>query len=376
VLLLALVIAASFASVHSQAGVVAEDMAAYVRFAAAEPYLVEPEESGRAAVMAHCATLDRKCLGFARDHEELLLAAVPDNPEFWLAYDGVLEAGPLPVERLDLEGVHAYQGMIEATRAWLLREWLSNRLADGRRLHARLLLHLRRLGESNVLIDKMIFTATTGIILPAINVHMAHKGARWAETEPWLVDEMLHPLTPEALSLRHVLDGEARFASRARAGAPEDAARSFVDDLQRVRDFVAERSEVGQDEFWREGMAISEVAGGDSADVPGPSWAVYATSVRSLDGALHVLRALREIYEGRAGLHTPTVAAPFGWRWHWAEETQTLCLEAVGVHESVATRPPTRICLDYLPLSNELADFEATAGASGVRRGDPAARPQ
>lgn len=120
---------------------------------------------------------------------------VPDNPEFWVAYDSLLAADPLPAERLE-DNLPASQGFIKGTQT------------DAQRLRAQVMAHRRRLGVSNVVIDKLIFTATTGILLPAINVYMARGEGQWISPEKRLLDEMLLLLTKDELSLRRAMDGE------------------------------------------------------------------------------------------------------------------------------------------------------------------------
>ena len=334
-------------------------VAAHQLFDATAPYLDGPNKAAAKAVGEQCLTLDRECIGFSSEQADVVLAAVPDNPEFWAAYATLLTADPLPVEHLDPENLPAYQGFIEGTKGWLRRELVTNGMADAARLHEQVKAHRRRLAISNVLIEKMIFLATTGIVLPAINVHMAHRELPTTAADRRLLDDMLKPLVRDELSLRKAVDGELRYAAARLEELPEGDPPVQLDELERMYGFIADRSEAGWEDFWRDGLdVLANVEMPPDFYLYVPSWADYAANVRYLEASLYVLRALREMYEGRISPGPPATQAPYGWSWRWEEESQTLCLDPGYVHASVSMEGPASICHQYLMTSDSSSRLE------------------
>lgn len=326
---------------------------AHELFQATAPYLDGPNEAAKRAVGEQCLMLDRRCIDFSSEQADVVLAAVPDNPDFWAAYAMLLAADPLPVESLGPESFSAFQGIIQATKAWLWRELATNGMADAARLHEQVSAHRRRLATSNYLLEKMIFLATTGVVLPAINVHMAHREARATVADRTLLDEMLKPMIREELSLRRAIDGELRYAAARMEELSEGDSPVQLDDLERVYGFVADRSEASWEGFWRHGLdVLANVEVPPEVNAHMPDWANYTANGRYLDASLWVLRALREMYEGRISPGPPATEAPYGWSWRWEEESQTLCLDPGYVHASVSRDEPASICHPYLVAAN------------------------
>lgn len=274
---------------------------------------------------------------------------VPDNPEFWSAYDAVMDAAPLPVELIEADKLPAYQNFIEGVNGWVRRELVTRQISDIHRLHTQILAHRRRLAMSNILIDNMIFTASVGILLPATNVHMAKSNFQRSNAERHLLDEMLHGLKPDEISLRQVMDGELRYAETRLDSMPQIDSPVHPKDLERLYEFVADRSEANWANFWQNGLDVLA-----NVELPGdfymylPSWAHYAINLRYLDASLIVLRELRTMYEGQTSPGPPATEAPYGWSWRWKQDSQTLCLQRGYVHASVSTDEPVSICYPYL----------------------------
>lgn len=326
-----------------------ESVAVHRHFDTVEPFLSQPTISAQRAISEHCQALDVQCLDFADRHGDLILSAVPDNPEFWSAYDAVMDADPLPVEFIEADKLSVYQNFIEGVNGWVRRELVTRQIEDIDRLHTQVMAHRRRLAMSNILIDKIIFTASTGILLSAINVHMAKHNSQRANDEQRQLDELLHGLQLDEISLRRVMDGELRYAARRLEDLPEWDTPTHLRDLERVYEFVADRSEADWANFWQNGLdVLSNVALPGDFYMYMPSWAQYAINLRYLDASLMVVRELRAMYKGQISPGPPATEAPYGWSWRWKENSQTLCLERGFVHESVSADEPVSICYPYL----------------------------
>lgn len=341
----------------------ASAVVAHERFDATEPYLEGPDEAAATAVANHCLILDRRCLAFSTEQADVVLAAVPDNPEYWAAYAALLRADPLPVEHIDPANLPVYQGIIEGTTGWLRRELVTRRMTDAARLHEQVAAHRRRLALSNVLIEKMIFVATTDILLPAINMHMAYHETLAPGADEQLLDDMLKPLVRDELSLRQALAGELHYAAAVLEEQEDPSVQ--LDDLERVYGFVADRSEAGWEDFWRRGLDVLA-----NVEVPShfewnTSWADYAAHVRYLEASLYVLRALREMYEGRISPGPPATPAPYAWSWRWEESSQTLCLDPGYLHASV--KSPGSVCHQYL-VAVDVAAYVSPIGSRIAHR--------
>ena len=318
---------------------------AYEQFEATEPYLKETSEVVVRNVATHCSTLDRQCVSFTREQPDMVLAAVPDNPEFWSAYDSVLAARPLPVEHIDLDDLPSYSEFIEGTKGWLLRELVTRQIADVERLEEHLSAHRRRLALSNILIDKMVFLATTGILLSGINVHMAHREATGLVEGKRMLDDLLEPLAPEELSIRRAMDGEFRLAEKRIQQDSNEV--GMLNEIERFYTYVSDRSEADWEDFWLNGLNIHENVPGLLLDEEWlPDLANYAANIRNVDATLLVLQALRGVYEGKVSPGIPAQPPPAGWYWDWQEDTQSLCLEPGSIHATLDH--PDTICLEYL----------------------------
>ena len=320
-------------------------LAAYEQLEATEPYLKKAREAVDRTVAMRCSSLDRQCVSFSRERPDMVLAAVPDNPEFWSAYDSVLAARPVPVEHIDLDDLPAYSEFIEGTKVWLRRELVTSQIADVERLEEHLSAHRRRLAMSNTLIDKMIFLATTRILLPGINVHMAHREATGLGADQRMLDDLLEPLAPEELSIRRAMDGELRLAAKRIQQDSNEV--GTLNEIDRFYTYVSDRSEADWEDFWLNGLNLHENVPGLLLDEEWlPDLANYAANIRNVDATLLVLQALRGIYEGRVSPGIPAQPPPAGWYWDWQEETQSLCLEPGSIHATLDH--PDTICLEYL----------------------------
>jgi hypothetical protein len=221
---------------------------------------------------------------------------------------------------------------------------VTRQMADARRLQEQISAHRRRLALSNILIEKMIFLATTSILLPAVNVHMAHHATTRPSANERVLDDILEPLGTDELSLRRAMDGELRLAKR--RVAPDSYQAGMLKEVGRFYDYVSDRSEASWEDFWSNGLDVY-------ADVPGllldeewlPDLASYSVNIRHADATLYILRALREVYEGRASPGPPSQPPPAGWFWDWDDETQSLCLEPGSIHPTLD--PQGTICLEY-----------------------------
>ncbi|MEQ8483080.1 MAG: hypothetical protein RIB46_01835 [Pseudomonadales bacterium] len=295
---------------------------AHRQFAAAEAGLGKPSDLARRDANLHCAAIDRNCLNFVRQHPDVLLSTVPDDAGFWLAHRSALAADPMPIEHLQADDLSVYGAFIAAATGWLRRELATTGLTDLDALHVQVLAHRRRLARSNLILDKITFASTTGVLLFGVNAHMALRQGPGTDAAELRLDEMLAPLTGDELSVRSARDGERVYAAGNLEGAGD-----------------------------------SEAAAVD------PPWRAHAEALQRLDAMLTVLRALRETYDGRRKPGPPPAAPPEGWQWRWIQSSGSLCLEPASVEAGSGFGDATAVCVEYLAAPvTQAADSEGTTG--------------
>jgi hypothetical protein len=317
----------------------------FEHFIAVNPFLNDEEASARNEFQIECVSLDRRCVRFLQERPAVASRALPDNPEYWKSYRALLEVSPLSHRVEDLE-VFTHQGVINAANGWAKRELLTRGALDARETHFQVMAHRRLLAESGFLIDKMVFTATTGITAFTTNVLMAQIGDQSTDEQTMLLDEMLQPLTLTERSMRKAYQGEREYLRAAAERYGRDFGEQEVQHAARIYEYISDRSELPWKDYWRNGADVF-------ADVPGytdpetmPAYQDYSNHVRYIDASLHLLRALREIYQGRASPGIPAFDPPASWHWGWQADAQTLCLEPGLVHPSLGEPQP--ICMEYL----------------------------
>jgi hypothetical protein len=319
---------------------------AYQEFATVPPFRNRSGDARSTELIRRCQRLNRECLEFIQSNRTNLRRASPDNPEYWRQYGWLIENGALPVALNDSLTIPDYRQLMDATYAWLYREIIRNGAADAARLHSHLSAHRRRAALAHNLLDRMVFVATTGILLPAINVHMAHRQSPAAPDGQRALDGLLQPLTTAERSLRRTLEGERRHVAAVMQQHSEPNAVALLDEYGRVHAFVAMRSEVDEAAFWQGGVDVEgNVSTPSDPDNLGAGfWHYYAANVRYTDISLTVLRALREIYEGRSSPGVPGAQPPAGWAWNWKTPSQELCLHPVDIHRTVALQSNLEFC--------------------------------
>jgi len=361
-----------FPASHSQAS--AEEpadadalLAAYSEFASTSPYSDRPSGPPFAQLASHCSWLNRECLEYIQTNRAVLQNAVPDNPEYWSRYSWLIEKGMVPIELNDSMTIPDYRNMIEATRAWLFRETLQDGVTDASRLHQQLSAHRRRSAMATNLLERMIFVATTGVLIPAINLHMAHRQQPPTPRDRKLLDSLLQPLTVEETSMRRTLEGEMRHVFAAMKRDAVDHPHTMREELVQVHAYVAERSEADTSDFWRNGVDVmTSVVITSDPEAASPRWGYYATTIRYTNISLTVLRALREIYEGRSSPGVPGQPAPDGWAWNWKIQTQELCLHPVDIHPSLAEDHTLELCHTWFekPVLTSMAQTPESSSLS------------
>lgn len=336
-------------------GTVVEDSESYrlgsqrlQAFSETEPYLGSTPSTS-ADFNNNCIQLNRRCLRYLRSNPSVAKAALPNNSEYWRSYLALLEVTPLARVANDFDeefGVGDRNNIVEATRFWAMREILINGTLDIQDLYFQVQAHRRLLAESNFLIDKMIYTATAGITLPAINVFMAQRANQPLDVEETkLLDDMLRPFSKEERSMRRPFRGEYQLLLE-RAGE-YDFTEEAINDVLRTYAYVSDRSELPWRDYWSSGLDVW-------ADVPlylyqdnFPAWANYTSNLRYVGAQLILLSALREIYEGRASPGIPSQPPPARWHWQWRVGEEELCLEPGDIHPSLVQYQPV-LCVQYL----------------------------
>ena len=337
-------------------GVIQEDTDSYrlgrerlERFREINPFLHE-EVGPTLSFKRACVPLNRNCIRFLRDEKADARQAVPDNPEYWQSYHDLLEVTPLARLASEANEITDTQKIISATRYWPMHQLLVGEVLDAKDVHFVVSAHRRLLAESNFMIDKMIQIATAGISLQAINILMAqhaHSLQPLAPAEAKMLDEALQPMTIAEYSMRRVLHGESLYvAYLIKDGA--NITESQVEDYHQIYSYVANRSEASWADLWSRGLDLRADVPVSSLDIEfmAPGYSSYVSYIRHLDASLYVLRALREIYEGRISPGIPAQPSPPRWYWEWQVANQALCLAPGDIHFSFGNAPT--ICVDYL----------------------------
>ena len=316
------------------------------------PQFLDERQPVMTDFIRECNHLNRRCVDYLRSNRAAARAALPDNPEYFSRYAGVLAETPLmrTAAEVETDAMGAIGKLMEAARYWPMHALAADGL-DMQTLHFHVLAHRRLLAQSNFLIDKMIFIATTGLSVLAINAAMARVDVAALDPEQkTLLDEMLESLTTEELSLRRPLRGEYQYALL-RATDTSELNDAVVDELLTVYTYMAERSEQSWPDYWQHGVDVwADVPLQASVNTVPPelwvSWVEYTNNIRYVDLQIHMLRALREVYAGRASPGIPGLAPPPRWHWQWRSESRELCLEPGDIHPSVS-RAQT-ICMELL----------------------------
>jgi len=275
---------------------------------------------------------------------------LPDNPEYWRRYLALLEVTPLARVTEDFDEKLFFVGdsnnLIAATRLWATREMLIKGTLDIEDVHFQVQAHRRLLAEANFLIDKTLFTATTGNTLPAINMFMSQRANQPLDVEEKrLLDEMLRPLSVAERSMRRPFHGEYQLLLE--RAEEYDFTEEAINDGLRTFAYVSDRSELSWRDYWSSGLDIW-------ADVPLylshdfiPTWTNHTSNLRYVGAQLILLSALREIYEGRASPGIPSLPPPARWHWQWRVDDEELCLEPGDIHPSLVPDQQV-LCAQYL----------------------------
>jgi hypothetical protein len=195
----------------------------------------------------------------------------------------------------------------------------------------------------------MIYLATTMITTQTINALMAQYAGAYQSTSSansMLLDEMLRPLTKSEHSLRRTLHGEARYWAVLHEDTLDESDRAVQRDLERMRGYVANRSEADWQDLWGNGVDVVANVPVYSIEMGMAAYAYsdYIRNIGLVDVQLAVLRALREVYEGRVSPGTPALPPPPLFQWLWS--TDSLCLAPDNTHPSLGEVPD--LCVDYL----------------------------
>ena len=335
-------------------GVIPEDTDSYqlgrerlLQFTEIAPYSEKPEVDN--TFQSACMNLNPDCLKFLQTHKDQALKLLPDNPVYWSAYLALLSETPVARVPADVENNPNLSLIIEATRNWGMHDLLVNELLDVAAVHFVVSAHRRLLAESNFLIDKMLYLATTGITAQTINVLMAQYAGAYQELSPTsskLLDEMLTPLTQAEYSLRRSFHGEARYWAVLHEDDQDTIDETMRRDLERMRDYVVNRSEADWQDLWGNGVDVVANVPVYSIEMGMAAYAYgdYIRNIGLVDVQLTVLRALREVYEGKVSPGTPALPPPPLFQWLWS--TDSLCLVPDNTHPSLGEVPD--LCVDYL----------------------------
>lgn len=353
-------LASEAASINTIWGLVQEETDSYrlgrerlERFNEVNPFLRQEEGDTLRSFTTACSGLMRSCLRYLRDEKADARHAVRDNPEYWESYLGLFEVTPLKRLPDDFNDDLLLHKLINATRHWTMNQLLIRGFLDADEVHFVIGAHRRLLAESNFLIDKIVFLASFSNSLMAVNILMAQHAHSFPPLEPAkakLLDEMLQPMTRAEYSMRRIFHGESRRMAGQIAKELIEKGVSIdepqLEDVYRIYDYVADRSEASWSDLWGGGLDVwVDVPIYSIEEAYVASYSNYVSNFRYMDANLYLLRALREIYEGRTSPGIPAQPPPARWHWQWHVANQALCLTPGDIHVSFQNVPT--ICYDY-----------------------------
>lgn len=290
---------------------------------------VDPED--------RCAQLDEHCADYVSENRAHVMAALPKHEAYWEAYQDVLRSQGLSAE-LERLTIHHWQSYMAALKYSVIRE-----LAIYGRLRPEFIAptvnsQRRLLAESPFLIDKMIFTATTGMSLTAIALAL--------QTTPptdqgfGALMHALRPLSTAEVSLRSAMGGELRHMEKRIQwdGSWFDLffkRRHMMNMTRRMLTPLVEETEMSGVEFWERKTfppwqptwwdVLFDPMGSRLASVAAPAYTAYSESLQILRVQTTMLRGWAATLSGET-FPSPG-ATPEGLsNWIWQHDGNHLCL--------------------------------------------------
>ena len=391
----------------------ADAHAALLQFSNTPAYLTGPKhliqprrDEFLETLLAACTRVNQLCFNYLRDHRQDVLAALPDNPDYWANFWRYIELGTsgMPPGFFDPGTRHPEyrpSKLFDAGRYWPYYQIAKYGCLDASRT-AEFVRHLRQISvHTPTLMEKMIGVAMLGY------AHVASHYALVCNDGDQQGEQLLlmQPYNTQERSFTQVVAGESRYAQRYFEKLPATPTEKYQQDLQLLSrfpaanlpqpqlqgpiDFMIERelsaqnltkrrvidalvvatSELSAEEFWRGGVdqLARESLSAHELGHTGlwRAWPSNLVLVRQSELQILVLEAMADIYARRVVPGVPSKHPPKYWRWEWWEhdydlvkvhrpQLQTmyeLCLVPDALHHSfddVQSVHP--ICISHIQL--------------------------
>ncbi len=349
-----------------------------LRFGSVSPYLAASTEDKtiKRQIAEHCENPDiHGCITYLRNHKHAVLNALPDNPQYWAAFNALLEGPPIELDPLRTlqDASKSYSLLIEAAQQQWYRQIAGSKPISAAKF-ANYYTNARRLmAQSNTLIERMIFTAIVGIAHQQFEGLMAVYAAEEDVDNLRILAARLTPFSTAERSLRLTLSGEAQYVAASietaqdinvedfqnspyvEADSLEElrtwAKRRSAAEFERIIDTVGDLTERGWSDYWQHGWQEAGIElQGEAPHLFQPiAYISYAKTARSAEVAIYPLLALSDIYLGLTSAGLPARRAPPHWNWSWDDATHRICLMPTHVAPNAGDysleSPP---CVTYL----------------------------
>ncbi|MEM6709925.1 MAG: hypothetical protein AAF648_14185 [Pseudomonadota bacterium] len=339
----------------------------------------------------------------ALDRLNTLVDRVPDDqdpkstPTFWAAFDQALSEGPYPVEvpeswlEYDLPAVSS---LILGPEDWEQRRRLEEDTGEAAlrffREARRWRLAAESLFEHNLSVG-LLYTAAS-----VLEVEAARAAIRSDDRDKALIGRIVAELeqaTAAPVSIEGALRGEQRYADRyverpqptvadqmawwervaentpgcsppvldscplanPIVRTPAEFAQEKADYIEFRERFealvphIVKASAMPADVFWVDGFqaltsAVNRKLSAEEQHLHQLSWEYYVAMEREQQLVLSVQLVVARSYLGQDFPSSPRLLPPTGWQWLWLDDQHQLCLEAVGIHPSVAKYVRSTVC--------------------------------
>lgn len=354
--------AIAFSSLANESGEVqataADGLDALMYFNSVESFLGNGsgEKSVRRQLSTNCdGTPPRTCIDYLQQNAQTVLAALPNNPEYWRAFHELIDGpamgfGPT-IGDLD-KPEYDKSRLITAAYDWTYRAIAEDSIQDTTDQFVVYYRNVRRqMSESSTLIDRMIFTALVGIAHWQIEIRMAIHAAEGDINSIRLLASALTPFSKQERSLRQTFQGEALFVQASIERLEEVSSEDFLNspyvpagtsgemkkwaqeisqiESERATNFIGEVTERSWSDYWGLGFSTLEndlSASENTILTASIGYKSYAITARSSEVIIYPLLALSDAYLGLTSPGLPARAPPAYWNWSWSEETQKICL--------------------------------------------------
>ena len=353
------------------------------RFSATEKYLGDApsdEKAVRNRLAAHCSGAPApKCIKYLKANRSEILAVLPNNPEYWLAYHALING---PALELDPSG-EAYTrspekrtGLIDAAQDWVYRAIVQD---DIQKVTDQIVPYYqnvcRQMSESSTLLDHTIFLALVGIVHSQIEKLMALHASDGNLESIKKLAAMLTPFSRQERSFRRALQGEAQLTQSSPKwlekewvayldrhqvpGRSLDEQKKAALEISRVQwgkiiESIGEATERSWSEFYEKGYSslehrLPESGTAFARDINGVR--SFANGIRMAEASIYPLLALSDIYLGATSPGVPARQPPPFWSWVWHEASKEICLAPTQVApDTTHLIGDQAICRTYVPV--------------------------